>query len=429
MTAVDRLVVIASKLISRISTAVGLGAGETWPGEIALKLRPDIARVLSQSLEKGVILVAGTNGKTTTSLMIKNILESEGALIVHNASGANLLNGIVSSCIRSADWLGRINADYGIFEVDENSLPIVLWYMTPKSIVILNLFRDQLDRYGETDVIQEKWIRACAKLPHTTTLVLNSDDPGVAWLGRVLKGKLLFFGVDDPAAYLAQKEHATDSLFCPRCGARLRYDGVYYSHVGIWVCEKCGLIRPKPTVTGWTSPLPGLYNRYNALAAGAAATSVGVPDRIIRKALAAFSPAFGRQEEIIWEGKTVKLLLSKNPAGFNASLRTAIEMGATEFLFILNDRIPDGRDVSWIWDVDFEMLPKSARIWVSGDRVYDMAIRIKYAAIGMPGYRIHPVLPDAFKAAKKDRKKTLYVLATYSGMLEARKILTGKKIL
>lgn len=431
MSLIDRLVVVKCKFVSFISTALHIGAGETWPGEIALMLRPNIARVLSENLEKGVILVAGTNGKTTTSLMIKTILESVGDTVVHNGTGANLLNGIVSSFIRHADFLGRISADVGIFEVDENSLPVVLRYITPKRIVLLNLFRDQLDRYGEVDVIVEKWEKALSSLPKETQVIINSDDPGVAWLGKCVKGNVVYFGVDDPQEFLKTAEHATDSTFCPNCGTRLAYAGIYYSHIGLWNCPKCGNTRPTPSVTQWQSALPGLYNRYNTLAAVAVAQSVGIPEKKIKDGLASFLPAFGRQEEIVVDGKTVKLFLSKNPAGFNATLRTVIEQKAAYFLIALNDRIPDGRDVSWIWDVDFETLPNQGTITVSGDRVYDLALRLKYAGVDPKRMRVESNLSDAVRMSVRDLPKgaTLYVLPTYSAMLEVRKILTGKKIL
>lgn len=427
----DRLTVIFAKSISVVSTSLGLGAGETWPGEIAVSIRPDIARFLSGKLSDGTILIAGTNGKTTTSLMTKTIFEHIGDTVVHNATGANLLNGIVSSFIRNTDWLGRVTADMGIFEVDENSLPVVLKYITPKRLVLLNLFRDQLDRYGEVDVIVEKWMAALSKLPKTTEVILNSDDPGVAGLGRAIKGKVTYFGLNDPGKYLRVREHATDSIFCFRCGHRLTYDGIYYSHIGSWRCTKCGNKRPAPTITKGPSPLPGLYNQYNALAAVAVASSLDIPDKEIRKALRGFAPAFGRQEEILVGKKTVKLFLSKNPAGFNASLKTVLEMGAKDILLVLNDRIPDGRDVSWIWDVDFEMIPAAVTVGVSGDRLFDMAIRIKYAGIDMPSSRVYPQLEDAIVGSLKKPLKgnALYILATYSGMLEVRKILKGRKIL
>ena len=427
MGIVDRFVVVLTKFISFFSTIFGFGAGETWPGEIALRLRPNIVRSLVSRLSDGVILVAGTNGKTTTSLMVKTILEHIGDTVVHNATGANLLNGVVSSFIRNADWMGRVRADVGIFEIDENSLPVLLRYVTPKRIMLLNLFRDQLDRYGEVDVIVEKWEKALSKLDSGNQsvkpyqLIANADDPGVAHLGTSVKGKVIYFGLNDPSKFITTKEHATDSAFCTNCGNRLMYDGVYYSHIGVWRCGTCGNKRPEPTVSTWPCVLPGLYNQYNTLAAVALAKSLGIPESAIKKALLTFSPAFGRQEEIMVDGKIIKLFLSKNPAGFNASLRTVLEMGAKELLLVLNDRIPAGKDVSWIWDVDFEMIPPTTTISVSGDRVYDLALRMKYAGLRA---RIEPNLRKALEIPRDT-----FVLATYSAMLEVRKILKGRKIL
>lgn len=431
MNPLDRLMIILTKCISLVSKSLGLGAGETWPGEIALMMRPHIAASLVKSLNKGVILVAGTNGKTTTSLMIKTVLEGVGDVVIHNATGANLLNGIVSSFVRQTDWLGRVGADVGIFEVDENSLPIVLRYMTPARIVLLNLFRDQLDRYGEVDVIVEKWTAALSKLPKTTQVMLNCDDPGVASLGKSIRGKVLYFGIEDPKKFLKVAEHATDSTFCPVCGNRLMYEGIYFSHLGIWRCPSCKNERPTPDVSTWPSALPGLYNLYNTLAAAAVLTSFPIPHPTIKKLLQSFRPAFGRQEVIAVDGKNVQLFLSKNPTGFNASLRTVLEMGAKNILVVLNDRIPDGRDVSWIWDVDFETIPKRIAITVSGDRVYDMGLRMKYAGVETSRLHIDPALSQALRHAIEQtaEDKTLYVLATYSAMLEVRKILKGRKIL
>mgnify|MGYP001562571243 CR=1 FL=1 len=428
MSFLDRVVITNAKTVSQTSTGLGIGAGETWPGELALKLRPNIASYFGKQFTKGVILVVGTNGKTTTTLMIKKILESQGDRVVTNATGANLLNGIVSSCIRQTDWKGNLNADFGLFEVDENSLPIVLKYITPKRIVILNLFRDQLDRYGEVDVIIEKWTKVLKDLPIQTEIILNTDDPAVAYFGKSAQGMVIYFGLNDPKEYLKIAEHATDSTFCPQCGARLMYEGIYYSHIGVWRCEKCNLKRPTPNVHTFPKVLDGLYNQYNTLAAVALSRSLGIKEAIIKKSLVSFVPAFGRQEEIVVGKKKVKLFLSKNPAGFNASLRTVLEMGAKNIFIALNDRIPDGKDVSWIWDVDFETLSKVNQVYMGGDRVYDLALRLQYADI-QP--HVESDLEIGIRRAIQElpNDQTLFVLATYSAMLDVRKILTGKKIL
>lgn len=422
------------KLVSIFSKITNLGAGATWPGEISLAVKPDILKDFSLKLRQGSILVVGTNGKTTTTLMIKKILEGEGEKILHNESGANLLNGVVSTFIQNASWFGDVKADWGVFEIDESSLPHVLRFITPEVLVVLNLFRDQLDRYGEVDVISEKWEKALKTLPRDTKIILNADDPQVAYLGKNLKADVTYFGVDNPKLFLKEKEHATDSIFCPNCGARLFFEGVYYSHIGIWRCEKCGYKRPMPKVTQWDDILPGLYNKYNTLAAVSAVEAIGIKKEKIKKALQDFSPAFGRQEEFEINTKKVKIFLSKNPAGFNESLRTVIGLAAREILFVLNDRIPDGTDVSWIWDVDFEMVPDNVNIIVSGDRVYDIALRIKYALKTKNQnlkLKIFENLKQAIDEGLKNinHEETLYILPTYSAMLGVRKILTGRKIL
>ncbi|MBI3379566.1 Mur ligase family protein [Candidatus Gottesmanbacteria bacterium] len=441
--------ILLGKLVFYISRILKIGSGGTWPGEIALKLNPNIIRFFSVKLKKGVIIVAGTNGKTTTSLMIRNILQHQGYEVLHNDSGANLLNGIASAFIQQISWWGKLDRDWGVFEVDENSFPAVisnfsLDFSRDKQLVIvfLNLFRDQLDRYGEVDVIAEKWTNAIKMLPKEAKIILNSDDPQIAYLGKNIKQKVVYFGLNNTKLFLDGPEHATDSIFCLNCGNRLTYDGIYYSHIGIWKCEKCGEKRPNPQVSEWPSPLSGVYNRYNTLACVATALCLGIDSEKIKEAFTDFLPAFGRQEEIEIHGKKIKIFLSKNPAGFNESLRTILSQGAEEILFVLNDRIPDGRDVSWIWDVDFEMLPFYITPVVSGDRVYDLALRIKYSrqihklpenAVNLPQ---RPILiyEDLKKALdfcilSPKKEKTLFILATYSAMLEVRKILKGRKIL
>lgn len=422
---------------------MGLGSGGTWPGEIALHISPNILSNLTRNISKGIILVAGTNGKTTTSLMISNILQKNNERVILNNSGANLLNGVISALIKNADWTGRIKSDWGVFEVDENSLPAVIlnfkFQISSKKkiiIVLTNLFRDQLDRYGEVDVIAEKWQKALGQLSKNCTVILNSDDPQIAFLGKQLNCKILYFGLIDKKYYISQKEHATDSIFCINCGARLLYKGVFYSHLGDWYCKSCGFKRPIPYVSEWKQNIPGVYNLYNTLAAVSVGRVLGYSDAIISNALDHFTPAFGRQEEFETDEKNIKIFLSKNPVGFNQSLRTILNLGAQNILFVLNDRIPDGRDVSWIWDVDFEMIPESVSVVVSGDRVYDLAIRLKYRMkqcnnVTMKQLLVEENLKSAITSGLKLTKKgeTLYILPTYSAMLEVRKIISGRKIL
>ena len=444
-----RLAVLLGSLVSWISKLTHVGAGATWPGEIALRISPEILSSLSRNMRKGIILVAGTNGKTTTTLMIKRILEANGDTVIHNASGANLLNGIVSAL------LTRESVDWGVFEVDENALPRVLQCIpNPKVIILLNLFRDQLDRYGEVRAVAEKWQVTLSRVSKQTQLIINADDPQLAFIGKNMTHPVVRdFGLSDPSYYISRMQHATDSIYCPSCGNRLTFAGVYYSHLGDWKCTKCRFTHPDLL---WTSrdvvsPLEGIYNIYNSLAALSAGISVGIPTQSIRASLAGFKPAFGRMEELMYQGKHITILLSKNPTGFNESLRTVCSSGKKgPMIILLNDRIPDGTDVSWIWDVDFEILDGYGYpVILSGDRAYDMGVRMKYtrnskleAPLGLSSgrrrssnkyqkFEVEKDLPKALQLAveKTHDKERLWVLATYSAMLDARKILTGKKIL
>lgn len=418
-----------------VSRFLNLGNGSTWPGHIAFKFFPQILTYMSLQIKNGAILVAGTNGKTTTAKMIRTILESGStkyaSRVVHNDSGANLLNGIVSSLICAADWKGNISAQWGIFEVDEATLPLALKEFTPKFVVLLNLFRDQLDRYGELDLIAQKWQKALLDLPETSQIILNTDDPQIAFLGRELRAKVAYFGLEDPKIALKEKQHAMDTTYCPKCGAKLEFSRIYFSHLGKWRCPKCKIHRPEPNLDSWDYPLHGTYNRYNTLAAVLTCEMSGLNKAQIQKSLVGFKPAFGRQEEFEVDGKKIKMILAKNPTGFNESIRT---LGGNEkkktVLLILNDRIPDGRDVSWIWDIDTEELLKQVDgIIISGERAYDMALRIKYS--GSSEFQIEEDLKKAISLGVEQTPKTeiLYILPTYSAMLEVRKIIAGRRIL
>lgn len=423
------LAVFLGRVVWYISRIFHKGAGGTWPGEIALRVYPAILTKLSQKLIKGVILVAGTNGKTTTSLMIKGILEANGETVVHNASGANLINGVVSSLLVSS------KKDWGLFEIDENVLPIICKSIDPNIIVLLNLFRDQLDRYGEIDTIATKWKKSLATLPPETTVIANADDPLVTVITESLQVKKVYIGLENPLLYRKTIQHATDTIYCPKCGTRLTYGGLYYSHLGKWSCGSCGFTHPDVlfSMKQYQSNLEGMYNHYNAIAAGAVGEVLQVNETSIKESLSRFVPAFGRMEHMIVRGKMVRIVLSKNPTGFNESLQTYIHSKHIgPLILLLNDRIPDGTDVSWIWDVDFEMLDATKKdLIVSGDRTYDMAVRLKYALPNMTRVTVSENLSKAVDVAlaKTNSNETLWILATYSAMLDVRKLLTGKKIL
>jgi UDP-N-acetylmuramyl tripeptide synthase len=386
----------------------------------------------------------GTNGKTTTALLLKQILSDRGYTVVHNSSGANLINGLITALLSSADMTGKISADYAILEVDENILPLLLQDCQPKYILALNLFRDQLDRYGEVDTIAQRWGKAISPLPADTTIILNADDPTLSSLGQQLKQKVLYFGLNEPDLYLAEIPHAVDSIYCPRCGHLLDYQGVYLSHLGDYHCPSCGFEKSKVTLESQKHPqiLIGVYNKYNTLAASVLTQSIGIKTEDIYSTVQNFKAAFGRAEELEIEQKQVRIMLAKNPVGMNETIRAVNDIKKTGksdvTLLVLNDRIPDGTDVSWIWDVDTEELVKlGGTLIVSGDRVYDMALRLAYSSESVDPEKtnfkliVKEDLPEAISTALEYTKlaETLHIIPTYSAMLEVREVLVGRKIL
>ena len=438
------LAVGVAKTVTSVVRSLRLGAASVLPGEISRRLHPRLLPLLFDQVSKGVILVVGTNGKTTTSLLLKQILDDNGFKVIHNSSGANLINGLITALLGSTSLTGNLTADYAILEVDENILPLVLKDCEPKYILALNLFRDQLDRYGEVDTIAQRWQKAIAPLAKDTTIVLNADDPTLSYLGQQLQQQVVYFGLNEPELYLEEIPHAVDSIYCPNCGHLLNYQGVYLSHLGDYQCPSCNFTKSKTAVNSqeWSQILIGVYNKYNTLAAGLLAQHIGIDIETIFDTIKNFKAAFGRAEELDVNGKHVRILLSKNPVGMNETIRAVNNIKktgtASVALLVLNDRIPDGTDVSWIWDVDTEELVKlGGKLIVSGDRVYDMALRLKYSHPEIAEDKtnfdliIKEDLSQAINTALEQtpNNETLHIIPTYSAMLEVREILVGRKIL
>lgn len=435
------LAVALAKTVTAVIRKLGLGAGSVLPGEIANRLHPKLLTLLCEQVREGIILIVGTNGKTTTSLLLRTILEETGAKITHNATGANLINGLITALLADTNLLGKLNADYAILEVDENVFPLLLKDCQPRIILGLNLFRDQLDRYGEVDAISEKWQEAILPLPQSTTVILNADDPTLCYLGKNLPQHILFFGLNEPHLYLEEIPHAVDSIYCPACGASLEYQGVYLSHLGDYHCPSCDFIKAQLDINSqeWGQILVGVYNKYNTLAAGLTAQELNISVPLIQQTIKTFRAAFGRAEELTVKGKQVRILLSKNPVGMNETIRTINEIKAQgnseTTLLVLNDRTPDGTDVSWIWDVDTEKLvAQGGTIVISGDRVYDMALRIQYSQESLNNSDLNLIIKENLKEAidvalnQTPPEHTLHILPTYSAMLEVRQFLTGRRI-
>ncbi|PSO63805.1 MAG: DUF1727 domain-containing protein [Cyanobacteria bacterium QH_2_48_84] len=445
MRLVDRLRLGWAVAVAKTVTAgvhwLRLGAASVLPGEIARRIHPNLLPLLGEQVTQGIILIVGTNGKTTTSLLLRTILEAEGASVAHNATGANLINGLITALLANTNLIGKLKADYAILEVDENVLPLVLRDCQPQFILGLNLFRDQLDRYGEVDVISQRWQQAITPQPKDTTIILNADDPTLSYLGQQLPQRVLFFGLSEPHLYLEEIPHAVDSIYCPRCGHSLDYEGVYLSHQGDFHCPSCGFQKSQLSLDSQEFPqiLIGVYNKYNSLAAGLVAQEIGIPIPKIYDTIKNFRAAFGRAEELQVDNQKVRILLSKNPVGMNETIRAVADCNGagdtSTTLLVLNDRIPDGTDVSWIWDVDTEKLVASGgTVIVSGDRVYDMALRLQYSRDTIDNdfqLIVKENLQEATATALKHSpaNQTLHILPTYSAMLEVRELLTGRKIL
>jgi UDP-N-acetylmuramyl tripeptide synthase len=420
-------------------------------------MEPSAIGVLAARLRRGSVIVSATNGKTTTASMAASILRRAGVSFVHNQTGANMAGGIASTLLGAAGRRGTIAGDLGLFEVDELWLDRLAAQLHPRIVVLGNLFRDQLDRYGELETIAERWAAAVSTggAASQARLVCNADDPLVADLGRE-RADVVYYGVEDDSLALAGMAHAADAKHCRRCGAPYTFDAIYLGHLGHYHCPSCGQQRPSPTVLArsvtlegvrsarfqLSTPagdaevkleLPGLYNVYNALAAAALAVALEIPLTDIVAGLQSTRAAFGRAETVTVGGRETRILLVKNPVGANEVLRTlALEPGSHDLLGVLNDNTADGHDVSWIWDADFELLAGRVRsATCSGTRAPELALRLKYAGVVPERIVVIDDLAQAVDHAVADcldegGKPPLYVLPTYTAMLSLRELLVAR---
>lgn len=455
--------VLLARSAQAASRLLGRGGGTALPGLIAQRIDTDIVSHLASQLPLGAVLVSATNGKTTTTRTIATIMEEAGLDPIYNASGSNLMRGIATTLVERADPFGRLTVTsrtIGLFEVDEATLPQAVDQIRPRVVVLGNLARDQLDRYGELDAVTARWRSALEALPDGAVAVLNVDDPAVAALaegsGRV---RIVTYGLEDDRWGSPLLDDAADATFCPRCHAKLRYRLAYFGHFGDYACPGCSWARPAAQVVGRNVDLyglsglrmtvsgaqgdhtldvalPGLYNAYNILAAAATAVALDLPAEAVVRGAGRLTAAFGRGEHLGIDGRQVYLLLAKNPVGLNALLRTLLSAPKPlHLLFYLNDDIADGQDVSWIWDADFEALAGHVGTAVAGGRrAEDIALRLKYARVGDveegEAGTLHIVVQRDIQTALDLALKrvlpggTLYILPTYTAMLELRTLLT-----
>jgi UDP-N-acetylmuramyl tripeptide synthase len=436
-----------ARLLRTVSRRLGRTGGTTAPGRLLLRLSPGALGRMSSRLEAGSVLVSATNGKTTTAAMLAAALGRAGRPVVHNRAGSNMSWGVATALLDA----GRAPGQLGLFEVDEAWLPGVARDVHPRLLLLSNLFRDQLDRYGELELLADRWAEITRELDGRAAFVLNADDPLVGDLGRDRRG-VTYFGLDDDSQALPGLQHAADSKHCRNCGAAYTYDAVYLGHLGRYRCLSCGRERPRTHVSathvelkgmsgsrvavrtpqGELSvdlPLPGLYNVYNAIAAVATALELGVPLATVGEALEGFAGAFGRVETIAIDGRRLSILLVKNPVGANEVLRTlTLEPDRLDLWLALNDGIADGRDVSWIWDADFEVLAgRVRRATCSGTRAEEMALRLKYAGVEERSISVDRNLPQSLDVAVRTAgSERVYALPTYTALLDLRDLLAKR---
>jgi UDP-N-acetylmuramyl tripeptide synthase len=440
-----QLEIALARAAGRLSRLAGRGGGTTIPGKILATLDPSAVGALARRLPRGSALVSATNGKTTTAAIVSSIL-GDRVRLAHNRAGANLVSGVASALLAARD------AELGLFEVDEGAFPDVARRVKPEAVCLGNLFRDQLDRYGELELVAERWRSALAELDPGAHSIVNVDDP---LLADIAKGRpnLIRFGLDDPRVARERLPHAADSKYCRSCGAPYVYRAAYVGHLGDYECPNGDGRRPPLDVAArsielkgldsvsfdlvtaegtrrLSLALPGLYNVYNAVAAASLALTLGASLEDIEGGFATFRAAFGRFERIPAGDKTVLLLLIKNPAGANEVVRTLVADGGPRLALIaLNDNIADGRDVSWIWDVDFEPLAEGLeRLIASGGRADELALRFKYG--DFPPDRIQ-IVPELERALDEALERTpaggeLVILPTYTAMLELRRIASDR---
>jgi UDP-N-acetylmuramyl tripeptide synthase len=379
------LTTLLVKLSSFVINLFGWGSGLTWPGHLALKVFPKALIISLKNLPKGYILISGTNGKTTTSKLIAHVMQKQGLRVVSNKSGANLLNGLLSALLLDTNIFGKPRADIGVFEIDEFALPVLLSKSTPRIMLLLNLSRDQLDRYGEVDIIFNRWLRSLKTSPADFPVVADIQQEEFKKIGDYYRGKVVYF--NDSISFLEKTK------------------------------------------------LNGRHNAKNLNACLVVCSLMGFDVDKCVGFLGDFNPAYGRGESVEYRGKTYRIFLTKNPASFNNNLDTLLEdaLRYDALLFVLNDNIPDGRDISWIYDVDPVKLMKvcsGKKIYVSGTRGYDMAVRLKYSGALLVYESISTDLSFALKTISKEKEiKYVAVFPNYSSMLNLRKIILGRGIL
>lgn len=432
-----RILAIWAAKLSAIAGRVWGKKSSAGPGAIALKICPDLIKQLKKNIKYDVIVTCGTNGKTTTNNLLCDVLTQSGYKVVCNKIGANMLTGVATAFAMECSWLGTLKADYACLEVDEAYTVKVFEHIKPNYVVVTNLFRDQLDRYGEIETTMDIMKKAFENADFPC-LVLNGDDPISSGFGRNYKGKALYYGISEQV--LPQSNEVKEGRFCAVCGAEQKYNYYHYGQLGDWFCPKCGLMRPEIDFEAKNVDLTkglkfsinetslflnyrGFYNIYNILAVYSAVSCLDIKINSFAAALEGYKPQIGRMEEINL-GKPFILNLAKNPAGFNQAISTVLQDSRRKDVIIaVNDKPSDGTDISWLWDVDFERIAGSNlnKLMTSGMRRYDVALRFKYSDVKVD--LVTDDMREAILACCETDAEVCYVLVNYTMLFSTENIM------
>ncbi len=436
------LAILAGKTFIIISRLLG-NQGSSFPGKIARRIYPAVLMELAAQVKGKIIVITGTNGKTTTSNMVARIINESNATLIHNQSGANMIPGITTAFIEKSGLTGRKKFEYALLETDEAHVPLLLKELNPSLLLITNFFSDQLDRFGELDNIIKK-IKAAVN-NREIDLLLNADDPLTAHFYGLTSLRRYYFGFTATSYDSYDSQESREGRYCIICGQKLEYQRYHYAGLGKFNCPECGNHNPELNFTGHnlvmashielmvdnikiTSPYQGFDNAYNIIAAVATARILGINEQDIQKGIADYQPQAGRMETFYINGRPAVLILVKNPTGLNQSLNTVIQdISLKNLFFALNDNQGDGRDISWIWDADIEVIEEEQhrikQVVCSGWRSGDMALRVKYAGYPVERIAIKSNLKEAIEHITSLESEVVYLFSTYSALFKCRKIL------